>query len=104
MGGSITTQPRHRLSWCRGGEEPNMPKPNKINVLTVKLTVHIPVNLADSSTVREASECAVALLEFGKGYGQASMPEPHISRVSAPKPEASEPSPAAADDLGIPDN
>ena len=81
-----------------------MPKKTpKINVLTVKLTVHIPVNLADSSTVREASECAIALLEFGKGYGQASMPEPHISRVSAPAPKPAPEASAPNDPLAIPE-
>jgi len=67
----------------------------KINVLTVKLTVHIPVNWAGRSTIDDAVDQAAAILAACKGYGQASMPEPHISRIPTPEP--------AADPLDIPD-
>ena len=83
-----------------------MPKP-KINVLTVKLTVHIPVNLAVWATVERAIKDAGVLLEGCTVYGQASMEEPRVTRISAPEPaqEAREPEPtepAADDDLDFP--
>lgn len=80
-----------------------MPKP-RINVLTVKLTTHIPVDLKDAETVVYAAKCAEGLLAHCKAHGWlASMPEPQVSRVSAPEPAQEAPEPAPPDDdLDIP--
>ncbi|KKL55643.1 hypothetical protein LCGC14_2253350 [marine sediment metagenome] len=75
-----------------------MPKTNKINVLTVKLTVHIPVDPGSVDSVQEAADDIEQLLAHGNGLGQASI-ETRLNRVPAPKPapEASEPALAAND-------
>jgi hypothetical protein len=70
----------------------------KHDVITAKLTCHIPVDLADPDSVRVAAERTKALLKAAKGFGQASMPKPCFGRVPAPEPEP------ADDGLDIPDN
>ena len=81
-----------------------MPKP-KIDVITVKLTVHIPVDPGDIDSVQETARRADALLRYSEGHGIASI-ETRLNRVPAPKPapEATEAEPKPADDgLDIPE-
>lgn len=66
----------------------------KIDVITVKLTCHIPIDLADPDTVQIAAERAKALLKVAKEFGQASMPKPHVARITAPVPTEPKPEPA----------
>ena len=86
-----------------------MPKTPKIDVITVKLTVHIPVDPGSVDSVQEAADDVEQLLAHGNGLGQASI-ETRLNRVPAPEPkaEASEPEPEAndpADDnLDIPES
>ena len=75
----------------------------KIDVITAKLTVHIPVDLDDPPTVQAAAERAKVLLKVAKGFGQASMPKPCFGRVPVPAPEPEASKPAAAD-LDIPES
>ncbi len=79
----------------------------KIHVLTVKLTVHIPVDPGDVMSVQEAANYAEILRGAGEDYGQTTM-ETRLNRVPAPEPKAEgpepEPGPEPADDgLDIPD-
>ena len=63
-----------------------MPKTKKIDVLTVKLTVNIPLAPANSVTVLDAYKRADELLVFSSKVGQTSM-EHRLNRVPAPEPE-----------------
>ena len=69
-----------------------MPKTNKINVLTVKVTVHIPVDPGDVESVNTVAVGATHLHAAAAALGEATM-ESRLNRVPAPKPapEASEP-------------
>ena len=82
-----------------------MPNKTKIDVLTVKLTVQIPLEPANSVTVLDAYKRADELLNFCSGEGHQVTIETRQNRVPAPEPaqEASEPEPAG-DGLDIPDN
>ena len=73
-----------------------MPKTKKIDVLTVKLTVHIPLDRADATAVLDAYKRADGLLAFCSNVGKATM-DWRLNRVPAPEPkaEASEPEPEA---------
>ena len=75
-----------------------MPNKSKIDVLTVRLTVHIPVDPGEPDTVIKAGLAAKDLHATMIKLGQATK-EAHVTRVSAPEPaqEASEPEPAAAE-------
>jgi hypothetical protein len=81
-----------------------MPKTKKVDVLTVKLTVHILLNPGDIDSVQEAARHADALLRYSAGHGTASM-ESRLNRVSVREIQPPEPEPEPADDgLDIPDN
>ena len=58
----------------------------KHDVLTVKLTFHIAVDLNDPDSVRAATSLANDLLKNAKGFSQASM-QTRFGRVPAPEPE-----------------
>ena len=79
----------------------------KIHVLTVKLTVHIPVNPGSPDSVKRAADQADALRAAGSIVGETTV-DWRLNRVPAPKPapEASEPEPteSADDGLDIPEN
>ena len=64
----------------------------KIDVITVKLTCHIPVDPGDMVSVQFAASCAEGLRVAGEKLGQTSY-ETHINRVTAPEPEAGTPAP-----------
>ncbi len=73
-----------------------MPKSPKINVLTVRLTVHIPVDPGDIDSVQEVARHAESLRAVASELGQTSV-EHRLNRVhdlEAPDP---------ADQLDIPD-
>ncbi len=65
----------------------------KINVLTVMLKCHIPLDPGKVVSVQLAASCAEGLREAGNKLGQTTM-ETRLNRISAPAPEASEPEPA----------
>ena len=71
-----------------------MPKTPKIDVITVRLTVHIPLDRASSGAVLDAYKRAEGLLDFCSNVGESSM-EKRLNRVPAPKP--------ADDGLDIPE-
>lgn len=82
----------------------------KINVLTVKLTCHIPIDPADAVSRDEAGKDAEGLIALAAdiGLGQPVV-EVRQNRVTAPepKPEAPEAADEPAEDehdLDIPDN
>lgn len=62
-----------------------MPK-NKINVLTVKLTVDIPVDPGCLRSVQDAAGHAEGLVDAANEIGRATM-ETRLNRVTAPEPE-----------------
>ncbi len=73
-----------------------MPTP-KIDVLTVKLTVHIPLDAANAETVVEAYKQAGQLLTFCSGEERCvGSYNQRLNRVPAWEPEAT------ADPLDIP--
>ncbi|KKM85125.1 hypothetical protein LCGC14_1292140, partial [marine sediment metagenome] len=80
----------------------------KIDVITVKLTVHLLVDPGDIDSVQEAARHADALLRYSTTHGTASM-ESRLNRVSVHEiqPPAAEPEPEPAepadDGLDIPD-
>ena len=83
----------------------------KIDVLTSKLIVHVPVDPGDPESVHTAAIDIEHLHIVAKGIGQTTI-ETRLNRVAAPEPEpkASDPvvpeAPDAEppDDLDIPDN
>ena len=81
-----------------------MPKTPKIDVITVKLICHIPVNRSDRESVDAAYDTAHRLCDTAESLGQTTW-EKRLNRIRAPKPapEASEPEPEPTDDgLDIP--
>ena len=74
-----------------------MPK-TKIDVITVKLTVHIPLDRADAESVVEAYKHAGHLLTYCSKHGCQASKEQRVNRVSAWETKP------ADDGLGIPDN
>ena len=95
-----------------------MPKTPKIDVLTVTLKRHIPIDRKNAASVLEAYSRADELTAAARDYGQAGIAT-CLNRVTAlapemevpePKPEASEPEPVEPntefidDGLDIPDN
>ena len=74
----------------------------KIDVITVKLTVHIRIGTSNRKALEEAYDTAEGLIEDAGGLGFfATDPELRHNRVTAPEPKASAP---AADDLEPPAN
>lgn len=86
---------------------PKTPKIPKIDVITVKLTCHIPVNRDDRESVDAAYATAHGLCVAAEDLGQTTW-EKRLNRVPAPKPAPQDPdiAPGAALDAGldIPDN
>ena len=88
-----------------------MPKTPKIDVITVKLTCHIPVNRNNRESVDTAYGMADGLIENAEILGLTTA-DKRLNRVTAaPEPTAPEPEPEAAelvaappDNLVIPDN
>ncbi len=64
-----------------------MPKTKKIDVLTVKVTVQIPLERADSVNVLDAYRRADELLAFCSGEGHQASMEHRLNRVPAPEPK-----------------
>lgn len=60
-------------------------KRDRIDVLTVKLTVHIPIDSGQSKSVENAAKQAEALLEDARKSGDATMTTAY-GRVGAPVP------------------
>ena len=58
----------------------------KIDVLTVKLTCHIPLDPGSVASVQFAASVAEGLRDAGEKLGQTSI-ETRLNRVSAPEPE-----------------
>ena len=81
-----------------------MPKTTKIDVLTVKLTVHIPHELGDALSLHRATDAIEGLCRYAADLGETAI-DVRVNRVSAPEPaqEASKPEPAG-DGLDTPDN
>ncbi len=73
-----------------------MSKTPRINVLTVRLTVHIPVDPGDIDSVQEVARHAESLRAVASELGQTSV-ETRLSREPAPAPAP------VADQLDIPD-
>ncbi len=74
----------------------------KIDVITVKLTVHIRIGTSNRKALEEAYDTAEGLIEDAGGLGFfATDPELRHNRVTAPEPKASDP---AADNLELPEN
>ena len=74
-----------------------MPKTKKINVLTVKLTVHIPHKPGSMLSLHDVTDAIEGLRRYAAELGQTTI-ETRLNRVSvreiqppAPAPEASEP-------------
>ena len=65
-----------------------MSKTKKIDVITVKLTCHIPVARSDRESVDKAYAIADAWADEAATLGQTSC-ETRLNRVSAPEPAAS---------------
>ena len=89
------------------------PKIKKIDVITVKLTCHIPHELGDIVSLHDATDAIEGLRRYAADLGQTTI-ESRVARVPAPepKPEASEPksddprvstTESAADGLDIPE-
>ena len=79
----------------------------KHDVITVKLTCHIPVDPGNVTSVQLAASLAEGLRDAGEKLGQTTT-DYRLNRVAAPEPEP-EPEPSlasisGADDLDIPDN
>ena len=78
----------------------------KIDVITVKLVCHIPVDRSDAAAVLAAYDTAQGLCVAAEGLGQTTW-EKRLNRVTAPppkpKPEATEDNPTD-DGLDIPEN
>lgn len=83
-----------------------MPKTPKIDVITVKLTVHIPVDRDDRKAVAAAYKLADSLCEAGDAIGETAAYEARLNRVpaprSAPEPKAETTEPPD-DGLDIPE-
>ena len=62
-----------------------MPKTPKIDVITVKLTCHIPVNRDNREAVDAAYATAQGLCVAAEGLGQTTW-EKRLNRVPAPAP------------------
>lgn len=86
----------------------------KIDVITVKLTCHIPVNRDDRNAVDEAYAIADGLGDGAAALGQTSY-EARLNRVTAPEPKSvaepvegdldtPESKPKRDDDLDVPPN
>ena len=60
-----------------------MPNKTKVDVLTVKLTVNIPLERSNSVTVLDAYKRADELLVFSSNMGETSI-ETRLNRVPAP--------------------
>lgn len=70
-----------------------MPKTPKINVLTIKLTCHIPVDPGDPLSVAFAASCAKGLREAASKLGETSALDTRLNRVPAPEPTQNAPGP-----------
>ncbi len=62
----------------------------KIDVITVKLTCHIPVNPGDVGSVQNAAGRIERLAATAAALGETII-ETRVARVTAPELEASEP-------------
>lgn len=88
-----------------------MKKTKKIDVITVKLICHIPVDTGDDESQQNVAGHVKALRELAEGLGETTV-EKRLNRVSAPEPapEVTEPTPEPAatepadDGLDIPNN
>ena len=87
----------------------------KINVITVNLICHIPIDRDDRRAVDAAYKLADSLCEKGDEIGETVAYHARLDRVMAPVPTAPEPKPKLAvpeapkpeppkDDLDIPEN
>ena len=74
----------------------------KINVLTAKLTVHIPLDPGDIDSVLQAADWVERLRAHAASMGETTV-ETRVARVTAPEPEPKAPEPAA-DGLDIPES
>ncbi len=81
---------------------PKAPKTKKIDVITVKITCHIPVERDDRESVDEAYHNAERLWLAAESLGQTTW-ERRLNRVPAPKP-LPQPTTEADDGLDVPDN
>ena len=82
-----------------------MPKTPKIDVLTVTLKRHIPIDRKNAASVLEAYSRADELTAAARDYGQAGIAT-CLNRVTALAPEMEVPAPAddGLDGLDIPDH
>ncbi len=62
-----------------------MTKTQKIDVITVKLTCHIPIDRNDGNSVDEVYGIAQGLCIAAEGLGQTTW-EKRLNRVPAPQP------------------
>lgn len=75
----------------------------KINVITVKLTVHIPIGPSNRKALEEAYDTAEGLISDASDLGFfATEPELRHNRVTAPKPGPN-PTPKAPEAMPDPD-
>ena len=75
----------------------------KIDVITVKLTCHIPVDLGDLVSVQLVASLADGLRVAGTKVGQTSI-ETRVNRVPEPEPVVESPEAVAAGVPPIPHN
>ena len=64
----------------RGQEKEPMPKTTKIDVLTVKLTVHIPHELGDALSLHRATDAIEGLCRYAADLGETAI-DVRVNRV-----------------------